>query len=90
MSGQSLRIGLVGVGVMGSAIATRLLERGHRVRHGVTVEVGPAVLDPDLHDAQLDQGTGDCGGRRGGDSLQEVELCLVDGGVSLIVESAAS
>lgn len=31
MSGQSLRIGLVGVGVMGSAIATRLLERGHRL-----------------------------------------------------------
>jgi 2-hydroxy-3-oxopropionate reductase len=31
MSGQSLRIGVVGVGVMGSAIATRLMERGHRL-----------------------------------------------------------
>jgi len=31
MNEKHLRVGIVGVGVMGSAIATRLLERGHRL-----------------------------------------------------------
>ena len=31
MNEKNLRVGVVGVGVMGSAIATRLLERGHRL-----------------------------------------------------------
>ena len=31
MNGNGLRVGVVGVGVMGSAIATRLIERGHRL-----------------------------------------------------------
>ncbi len=31
MNDKHLRVGIVGIGVMGSAIATRLLERGHRL-----------------------------------------------------------
>jgi 2-hydroxy-3-oxopropionate reductase len=43
MSEASLKIGLVGVGVMGTAIATRLLERGHEL---TVRDADPARLAP--------------------------------------------
>ena len=45
MNGNGLLVGVVGVGVMGSAIATRLLERGHRVwlRDPDPAKTGPLV-----------------------------------------------
>ena len=45
MSEASLKIGLVGVGVMGTAIATRLLERGHEltVRDAAPARLAPLV-----------------------------------------------
>ena len=45
MSEASLKIGVVGVGVMGTAIATRLLERGHEltVRDAAPARLAPLV-----------------------------------------------
>ena len=45
MNRNGLRVGVVGVGVMGSAIATRLLERGHRLwlRDADPAKTGPLV-----------------------------------------------
>ena len=76
MSEASLKIGLVGVGVMGTAIATRLLERGHEL---TVRDADPAKLAPLVARGARAAGTG-------ADLAREVDYVVASLNTAEIVE----
>ena len=76
MSEASLKIGLVGVGVMGTAIATRLLERGHEL---TVRDADPAKLAPLVARGARAAGTG-------ADLAREVDYVVASLNTADIVE----
>ena len=76
MSEASLKIGLVGVGVMGTAIASRLLERGHEL---TVRDANPAKLAPIVARGARAAGTG-------ADLAREVDYVVASLNTAEIVE----
>ena len=76
MSEASLKIGLVGVGVMGTAIASRLLERGHEL---TVRDANPAKLAPLVARGARAAGTG-------ADLAREVDYVVASLNTAEIVE----
>ena len=76
MSEASLKIGLVGVGVMGTAIASRLLERGHEL---TVRDADPAKLAPLVARGARAAGTG-------ADLAREVDYVVASLNTAEIVE----